>query len=111
MLHTFVTNTIASRVHVQKTSIKTSDFQVVALCCCSVLGLISVEPLCFATHVCVLQCIVVCCRVLQYVAVFGSMLQCGAVCFSVLQCVAVYCTVAKYCFVLQCIVLLKRLIW
>jgi len=35
------------------------------------------------------QCVAVCCSVLQYVAVCCSVLQCVAVCCSVLQCVAV----------------------
>ena len=36
----------------------------------------------------VLQCVAVCCSVLQCVAVCCSVLQCVAVCCSVLQCVA-----------------------
>ena len=44
-----------------------------------------------------LQCITVCCSVLQCVALFCIVLQCVAVCYSVLQCVTVYCSV------LQCV--------
>ena len=47
-------------------------------------------------HVCVLQCVAVCCSVLQCVAVCCNVLQCVAVCCSVLQCVAVYCRVLQY---------------
>ena len=46
-----------------------------------------------STHLCVLQCALVCCSVLQCVAVCCSVLQCVAVCFSVLQCVAACCSV------------------
>jgi len=53
------------------------------------------------------QCVAVCCNVLQYVAVCCSVLQCVAVCCSVLQCVAVCCSVLQcvaVCFsVLQCV--------
>jgi len=35
--------------------------------------------------------VAVCCSVLQYVAVYCSVLQCVAICCSVLQYVAVYC--------------------
>jgi len=41
--------------------------------------------------------VAVCCDVLQYVAVYYSMLQCVAICCSVLQYVAVFCSM------LQCI--------
>ena len=44
-------------------------------------------------HLCVLQCVAVCCSVLQCVAVCCSVLQYVAVCCSVLQCVAVCCNV------------------
>ena len=48
-----------------------------------------------------LQCITVCCSVLQCAAVYYSVLQCITVCCSVLQCVAVYYSVlqcvAVYC--------------
>jgi len=37
----------------------------------------------------VLQCVAVCCSVLQCVAVCCSVLQCVAVCSNVMQCVAV----------------------
>ena len=64
-----------------------------------------------------LQCVAVCCSVLQcsmlqYVAVCCSVeqlavLQCVAVCCSVLQCVAAFCSVLQYvplhCSVLQCV--------
>jgi len=64
----------------------------------------------------VLQCVTVCCSVLQLVAVC-SVLQCVAVCCSVLQCVAViqwsasmheiiriaHQVVAVCCSVLQCV--------
>ena len=36
-----------------------------------------------------LQCVVACCGVWQFVAVRGSVRQCGVVCGSVEQCVAV----------------------
>jgi len=53
-----------------------------------------------------LQCVAVCCSVLQYAAVCCSVLQCAAVCCSVLQCTAVCCSVlqcaAVCCSVLQC---------
>ena len=52
-----------------------------------------------------------CCSILQYVAVCCSVLQCVAVCCSVLQCVAVcckcrrmlQCCVAAWCRVLKCV--------
>jgi len=54
---------------------------------------------------------VVCCSVLQCVAVCCSVLQCVAVCCSALQCVAVRCSVlpcvAVCCRVLQCAVIDK----
>jgi len=57
-----------------------------------------------------LQCVTVCCSVLQYVAVRYSMLQCVAVCCSALQYVAVRCImlwclqyVAVQCSMLQCV--------
>jgi len=43
----------------------------------------------------VLQCVAVCCSVLQRVAVCRSVPWCVAVCCSVLQCVAVYCSVSQ----------------
>jgi len=50
------------------------------------------------SHGASLQCAgIVCCSVLQCVAVCCSVLQCVAVCCSVLQCVAVCCSV------LQCV--------
>ena len=53
-----------------------------------------------------LQCVVVCCRVLQCVAVSCNVMQCVAVCCRVWQCVAVCCRVlpcvAVCCSVLQC---------
>jgi len=47
-----------------------------------------------------LQCVAVCCSVLQCVAKYradfgGCVLQCVAVCCSVLQCVAVCCSVSQ----------------
>ena len=50
--------------------------------CCSVLQ-------CVAVCCNVLQCVAVCCSVLQCVVVCCSALQCAAVCCGVLQCVAV----------------------
>jgi len=64
-----------------------------------------------------IQCVAVCCSVLQYVAVHCNVLQCVAVCCSVLQCVAVRCSalqcggtvnrnmqcVAVRCSALQCV--------
>ena len=44
---------------------------------------------CVAVCCSVLQCVAVCCSVLQCVAVYCSVLQCVAVCCRVLQCVAV----------------------
>ena len=55
-----------------------NDVQCVVLCCS------------------VLQSVAECCRVLQSVAVCCSVLQCVAVCCSVLQCVAVCCSVLPY---------------
>jgi len=49
----------------------------------------------------VLQCLAVCCRLLQIVADCCRLLQCDAVCCSMLQYVAVWC-VAVCCSVLQC---------
>jgi len=43
-----------------------------------------------------LQCVAVCCSVLQCVAVCCRVLQCDAVCCSVLQCVAVCCSVISW---------------
>ena len=57
-----------------------------ALMCCSVLQCVAV---CYS----VLQCVAVCFSVLQCVTVCCSVLQCAAVCCSVLQCVAVCCSV------------------
>jgi len=52
-----------------------------------------------ALGVCVLQCVAVCCSVLQCaVPAFCSVLQCVAVCCSVLQ-----CAVPAFCSVLQCV--------
>jgi len=44
-----------------------------------------------------MECLAVCCSVLQCVTVCCSVLQCVAVCCSVLQCVAVYCIVFCVC--------------
>ena len=52
----------------------------------------------------VLQCIAVCCSVLQCIAVCCSVLQCVVVCCSVLQCVAACCSVLQ-CAVVHCSVL------
>jgi len=56
---------------------------------------------------CVAVCAVVCCGVLQSVAVWRSVVRCGVVCCSVLQCVAVCCNVlqcvAMCCSVVQCV--------
>jgi len=58
----------------------------------------------------VLQCVVLCCSVLQIVCC--SVLQCVAACCGVLQCVAVCCSVlqcvAVYCIVLQCVAVCCR---
>ena len=55
----------------------------------------------------VLQCVAVCCSVLQFVVVYYSALQCTAACCSVLQrvvvCGSVLQRVAVYCSVLQCV--------
>ena len=74
------------------------------LVCCSVLQ-------CVAVCCSVLQCAAVCCSVLQVTHPAGlfalMMLQCAVVCCSVLQCVAVCCSVlqcaAVCCIVLQCV--------
>ena len=51
--------------------------------------------------------VIVCCSVLQCVAVRCSVLRCGAVCCSALQCIAVRCGVLQFvavrCGVLQCV--------
>ena len=57
--------------------------------CCSVLQCVAVLLQCVAVCYSVLQCVAVRCSVLQCVAVCYSVLQCVAVCCSVLQCVAV----------------------
>ena len=62
--------------------------------CCGVLQ-------CVAVRCSVLQCVAVCCSVLQCVTVCYSVLQCVAVCFSELQCVSY---VAVCCIALQCVV-------
>jgi len=41
-----------------------------------------------------MQCVAVCCSVVQHGAVWCSVVQCLAVCCSVLQCVAAYCSVS-----------------
>ena len=90
--------------------------------CCSVLRCVAVchsvipWPFAFIEHFhsqwrdfasCLLQCVAVCCSMLQYVAVCCSVLQCVAVRCSVLQCVAMCCSVlqcvAVCCSVLQCV--------
>jgi len=48
---------------------------------------------CVAVWYSMLQCDAGCCSVLQYVAVCCSVLQCDAVCCNVLQYIAVYCSV------------------
>jgi len=72
--------------------------------CCSVLQ-------CVAVYYSVLQCIPVCCSVLQCVAVYYSVLQCITVRRSVFQCVAVYSSVLQCitvcCSVLQCHIMLQ----
>ena len=60
--------------------------QCVALCCTVLQCTHELKEL----EICVLQCVAVCCSVLQYVAVRCSVLQCVAVCCSVLQYVAVH---------------------
>jgi len=59
----------------------------------------TIEVLCCS----VLQCVAVCCSVLQCVAVCYCAVYCAAVCCSVLQCVAVCCSV------LQCVAVCCRL--
>ena len=58
---------------------------------------------------------IVCCSVLQCVAVYCSVLQCVAVCCSVLQCAAVCCSVlqcaAVCCNVLQGVCRIDYLLW
>jgi len=49
-------------------------------------------------------CCVLCCSMLQYVAVCCSVLQCVAVCCNVLQCIAVCCSVLQ-CVAVSCSVL------
>ena len=105
--------------------------RVVAVCCCSVLLQCVVAVCCrvlqwscaVRQHLpfwalilweppeggngALLQCVAVCCSVVQCGAVWCSVLQCVAVCCSVLQCGAVWCSVlqcvAVCCSVLQCV--------
>ena len=75
--------------------------------CCSVLQRVAVccsSLQCVAVCCSALHCIAVCCSVLQCVAVCCSVLQCVAVCCSVLQCVAVHCSVLQ-CAAVCCSVL------
>ena len=66
--------------------------QCVALCCTVLQCTHELKEL----EICVLQCVAVCCSVLQYVAVHtqtqGARDLCVAVCCSVSQCVAVCCS-------------------
>jgi len=65
------------------------------LLCCSVLQCVAVcrsVLQCVAVHCSVLQCVEVCCSVLRCVSVCRSVLQCVAVRCRVLQCVAVCCS-------------------
>ena len=67
-----------------------SVLQRVAVCCsvlqCSPRMICARSATCFRRSM--LQCVAVCCSVLQCVAVLCNVLQCVAVCCSVLQCVA-----------------------
>jgi len=60
-----------------------TDVSIAVVVCCSVVQ-------CVAVCCSMWQCVAVCCSVLQCVAVCCSVLRCGAVCCSVLQCVAIY---------------------
>ena len=64
------------------------------------------ENVCRRRLVCcsVVQCVAMCCSVLQCVAVCGSVLQCVALCCSVLQCVVVCCSVLQ-CAAVPCSVM------
>jgi len=66
--------------------------------CCSVLQCAQhrSRSLLMCRDMCVLQCVAVCYSVLQCVTVCYSVLQCVAVCCSVLQCVAVCCSVLQW---------------
>ena len=68
------------------------------LVCCSVLQCVAVccsVLRCVAVWCSVVQCVAVCCNVLHYVAVCCSVVQCGAVWCSVVQLVAVQCSVLR----------------
>ena len=67
--------------------------------CCSVLQCVAMSSLIIKLSVAVLEDV---CSVWQCVAVCCSELQCAAVCCSVLQCVAMCCTV------LQCVAVISR---
>ena len=63
----------------------------------------------------VLQCVALCCRMLQCVVVRSSVLQCVAVCGDMYeQCVAAHCSVlrcvAECCSVLQCVAVYSKCI-
>ena len=81
-----------------------SVWQRVALCCSVLISMASLNPV---DSIWMVQCVAVCCSVLQCVAACGSVVQCVAVCCSVLQCVAVCCNVwqrvAVCGHVLQCV--------
>jgi len=82
---------------------KKYELEVGEIVCCSVLQ-------CVAVCCSVLQCVAVCCSVLQCVAVRCSMLQCVAVRCSVFQCVAACCSVLQCVAVmLQCVERQERL--
>jgi len=77
--------------------------------CCSVLQCVAAPLVKALTTVHVFARLpVVCCGVLQRVAVCCSVLQCVAVCYSVLQCVAVCCSVLQ-CVAACCSVLRSRI--
>jgi len=59
---------------------------------CAVVYILCVAVLQYCS---VLQCVALCCSVLQCGTMYCSVLQCVAVCCSVLQCVAVRCSVSQ----------------
>jgi len=71
--------------------------QCVAVCCSVLQRAVACLdcPPKVATDIIVLQCVAVCCSVLQCVSMHCSALQCVAVCCSVLPCVAVCCHVLQ----------------
>jgi len=72
---------------------------------CGAVYVMQCVAVCCSVLQCALQCVAVCCNVLQCVAVCCSVLQCVAVCCSVRQCVAVCCSVLQRVGQNACVVL------